>query len=132
MRFGLRAAAAAVMFISLHAPYPSWGANSISANFDGVYGGQATVNPALSSGSCGPFSMGKVIISKGNLRTEAKPDMPWVTGFITDDGYVQGSMARPGGARSPLNGRLKDGTISAGFIESASMCAWLIELKRES
>ena len=128
MRFSSQAAATAAMLL---APLPSLAANSVSPNFDGVYGGQATVNPALSSGSCGPFSMGKVIISQGNLRTEAKPDMPWVTGIITEDGYVQGSMAKPGGARSPFDGRLKDNTITAGFIESASMCAWLIELKRE-
>ena len=129
MRFAswIAAAVTAVVF----SPRLVQAADVVSAKFDGVYTGQATVNPALSAGSCEPFSVGKVVIIQGNLRTEAKPHMPWLTGLITEDGYVKGSMARPGGARSALEGRLSGGTISAGFIEAASMCAWLIELKRE-
>ncbi len=127
MRFAFWATAAAVLVT----PLLVQAADVVSAKFDGVYTGQATVNPALSAGSCGPFAVGKVIISQGNLRTEAKTDMPWLTGLITEDGHVKGSMARPGGARSTLEGRLSGDTISAGFIEAASMCAWLIELKRE-
>ena len=132
MRTGSWTAAIAVMFFSLFVLQQSRAADIVSANFDGVYSGEATVNQALSAGSCGPFSVGKVIISQGNLRTEARQDMPWITGLITEDGHVKGSMARPGGARSTFEGRLSGDTISAGFIEAASMCAWLIELKRGS
>ena len=106
-------------------------ANGVTDKFDGSYAGEASVNPALSSGSCGPFTVGKVTIKQGNLRTEAKPDLPWIIGIVTEDGYVQASMVKDGGARRPLDGRIDaNGVITAGWIDSTSNCTWQIELKR--
>lgn len=105
-------------------------ADVISPAHDGVYTGAAERNAALSGGSCEAIALGKVTIAQGNLRSEPSPSLAWITGIITEDGHVKGSMARPGGPRRPLEGRLTGDTISAGFIEPDAMCAWQIELKR--
>ena len=120
----------AVIVMGVFAPAVQ-AANTVSTKYDGIYTGQATPNAILSPAtSCEPLVVGKVTIAQGNLRTEAVPRVAWITGLITEDGYVQGSMARPGGPRSPLDGRLDGDAIIAGFMEAGSGCVWLIELKR--
>jgi hypothetical protein len=37
-------------------------------------------------------------------------------------------MTRPGHQAAALDGRLEDGVIAAGFIESESGCVWVIHL----
>lgn len=108
----------------------AFAANDISAAFDGAYTGTATRNTALSSGACEALPLGKITISQGNLRSEPSNTVAWISGIVTADGYVKATMARPGGPRGALEGRLTGDTISGGFIESASMCTWQIELKR--
>ncbi len=109
-------------------------ADVITPVHDGVYTATAERNPALSGENCQALALGKVTIAQGNLRSAASSTTAWLTGIITEDGHVKGSMARPGGPRRPLEGRLMGDTISAGFIESDAqantMCAWQIELKR--
>lgn len=105
-------------------------ADVISPAHDGVYTATAERNPALSGGSCQAIAMGKVTIAQGNLRSAPSSTTAWLTGIITEDGHVKGFMARPGGPRRPLEGRLTGDTISAGFIEPDTMCAWQVELKR--
>ncbi len=129
MRHHIWGAAAGLLLAST-----AFAADVISPAHDGVYSGAAERNPALSSGSCEAIALGKVTIAQGNLRSEPSPATAWITGIITEDGHVKGFMARPGGPRRPLEGRLTGDTISAGFIEpdaqGATTCAWLIELKR--
>ena len=108
----------------------AFAADTISAAFDGAYTGTAARNTALSSGSCEALPLGKITITQGNLRSEASNTTAWVTGIVTADGYVKATMARPGGPRGALEGRLAGDTLNAGFIEQDSMCAWQIELKR--
>ena len=107
-------------------------ATNVSAQYDGVYTGVAKPNPAVSvAGPCAPFTINKVTIRQGNLKSDAVTTAAAINGIITEDGYVQAKMALPGGAPSEFDGRLTGSTISAGFIESSSGCAWLVELKRE-
>ena len=96
----------------------------------GVYTAAAERNPALSGEGCAPSPLGTITITQGNLRSAPSPTLAWITGIITEDGHVKGFMARPGGPRRPLEGRLTGDTISAGFIEPDVMCAWQVELKR--
>ncbi|MBX7197804.1 MAG: hypothetical protein K1X51_00335 [Rhodospirillaceae bacterium] len=119
---------------SLFMTSTAFAADVISAAYDGVYTALAERNPALSSGSCEAIAVGKVTIAQGNLRSAPSSTTAWLTGIITEDGHVKGFMARPGGPRRPLEGRLAGDTISAGFIEpdaqANTMCAWQVELKR--
>lgn len=103
-------------------------ASNVSARYDGVYSGQAVAAPAMSTGACPSFDIGPVTITKGFLRSEKAPDRPSITGFITEEGYIQASMTSPDGTKKPLDGRLENGTISAGLIDAAGGCAWLVEL----
>lgn len=125
MRHHIRRAAVGLLFANA-----AFAADVISPAHDGVYTGAAERSPALSGGSCEAIALGKVTIAQGNLRSEPSPTTAWITGIITEDGHVKGSMARPGGPRRPLEGRLSGDTISAGFIEPDTMCAWQIVLKR--
>jgi hypothetical protein len=108
------------------------GATDVSAQYDGVYMGVAKPNPSLSTATapCVPFALGKVTISQGNLKADTAASAAAINGIITEDGYVQATMALPGGAKSPLDGRLERNLITAGFLDASSGCAWLVELKR--
>lgn len=127
MHFLRASAVAGTLLIST-----AFAADVITPVHDGVYTGTAERNAALSGDSCEAIPLGKIIIAQGNLRSAPSPSTAWVTGIITEDGHVKGFMARPGGPRRPLEGRLTGDTISAGFIEPDTMCAWQIELKRAS
>jgi hypothetical protein len=107
-------------------------AQNVSAQYDGVYLGVAKPNAALSTATapCVPFVIGKVTIARGNLKADTAASAAAINGIITGEGYVQATMAFPGGVKSPLDGRLENGLITAGFLDAGSGCAWLIELKR--
>lgn len=99
-------------------------ASNVSPKFDGSYTAVVEVVPWMSTGpACGPFPLSDVTISKGVIATAS------VRGFITEEGYLEASIVLPGGVSTPLNGRLDNGEISAGVIDTKSGCAWLVRLK---
>ena len=103
--------------------------SNVSARYDGIYTGKAFPTPGMSAPTCQPFEIPRVTIAKGFLRAGATSDEIRISGFITEEGYVAAFMTRPGGQKYPLDGRLEDGRISAGFLEPAAACAWIVELK---
>lgn len=111
--------ASAVLLLSLIAA-PAIAASGVTSAFDGNY--MAAVR--ASSGGCPAFDIGQVTIKNGALRSA--PGEPAISGFITEEGYVQATMNR-NGTTSALDGRLEDGMISAGYMDGT--CAWVVEMR---
>lgn len=99
---------------------PAFGFSGVSSAFDGVYLGAVRA----SAGGCPAFDIGRVTISKGALKSETGE--PAISGFITEEGYVQATLSRNGNT-GPLDGRLDNGMISAGYMDGT--CAWIVELR---
>ena len=114
----------ALAALSLTVSASTWAASNVSPKFDGTYTAIVETVPWMSTGpACTPFPLGDIAIAKGILTTAS------VRGFITEEGYLEASIALPGGGTTPLNGRLDNGEISAGAIDPKSGCAWLVKLK---
>ena len=118
------------ILLALTASVPVHAASNVSAKFDGVYEGAATPVPIAGAEGCTAFTLTEISISAGFLKTAKGTPGPMVSGLITEQGYVAAFLTRPGHQRSPLAGRLEDGVISAGLIESDSGCAWIVHLRR--
>lgn len=122
------------LICALSSANASQAASNVSARFDGVYSGWAIQTPGMSLPSCSPFQITRMTIAQGFLRSDEGIDQPittgLITGLITEEGYMAGFMARPGGVKHDLDGRLENDIISAGFIETETSCAWLVELSR--
>lgn len=99
---------------------PALGSSGVSSAFDGLYLGAVR----SSAGGCPAFDIGPVTIKDGALSSEA--GAPEIKGFITAEGYVQAVMTRDG-VTGPLDGRLDNGMISAGYMSGP--CAWIVELR---
>lgn len=99
---------------------PALAFSGVSSAFDGVYLGAVRA----STGGCPAFDIGHVTIKDGALRSEA--GAPEISGIITAEGYVQATLTRDGVA-GPLDGRLDNGIISAGYM--SGNCAWIVELR---
>ena len=99
---------------------PALAASSVTSAFDGNY--LAAVRS--SAGGCPAFDIGAVTIKNGALQSA--PGEPVISGFITEEGYVQATLNR-NGASGALDGRLDDGMISAGYRDGA--CAWIVEMR---
>jgi hypothetical protein len=65
------------------------------------------------------------------VSTGRSPGDPIASGFITEEGYFAAFITRPGHQRTPMDGRLVDGSIIAGIMEGDSGCAWVIHLDRK-
>ncbi len=111
--------ASALLLLCL-ASAPALASSDVSSAFDGVYLG--TIRS--SAGNCPAFEIGHVTISQGALHSE--PGAPAISGIITAEGYVQATLARDG-VSGPLDGRLENGVISAGYKSGA--CAWIVEFR---
>ena len=103
-------------------------ASNVTNKYDGVYTGTAQPAPGTEVKGCLMFSVGDVTIARGFLRTPKGADLPFVTGLITEEGYVAAFMARPGHARAAMDGRFDEDQIVAGFIEEDSGCVWVVHL----
>lgn len=123
MKFG-----AVVLTCALALASEALAASNVSARYDGVYTGKAFPTPGMSAPTCQPFEIPRVTIAKGFFGAGTASDDIRISGFITEEGYVSAFMTRPGGQKYPLDGRLEDGRISAGFLEPAAGCAWIVEL----
>lgn len=117
------------VLLALVAPGGAHAASNVSAKFDGTYEGAATPAPAISAAGCKPFIVSDIAISAGFLKSPKGSGLT-VSGFVTEEGYVSASLARAGRPSYPLDGRLEDGVISAGFIEVDSGCIWIVHLRR--
>ncbi len=102
-------------------------ASGISARYDGTYSG--TAEPASNPLRCAPFSVEQVSISNGHLKSPA--GAPEVKGFITEEGYVSGSLTRPNMKETPLDGRLQGDTIVAGYVDKDQDCDWVVKLHKQ-
>lgn len=118
------------LFLTLMAAPSVHAASDVRAKFDGVYEGAAMPVPAMGPAGCPTFTLSDVWITKGFFKKSVAAMGPVVEGFITDEGYVSAFLTRPGHQRSALDGRLEDGVLSAGFIESDSGCVWVVHLRR--
>jgi hypothetical protein len=107
---------------------PAGATSNVSSRYDGIYSGEATPAPDMGASSCASFSIGQVVISKGFLRTPKSADQPAIRGLITEEGYVAAWMTRPGYKRLALDGRLEANVISAGYIDEAQNCFWVVHL----
>lgn len=112
---------AAVLLALLAAP--AWAASGDFTGFDGTYVGSATPSTGAAD-VCAPFDLGRVTIDRGTLHSQ--PGAPIVSGFVTEDGLVRATMTR-GSAYGAMDGRVKDGIISAGYADDR--CAWTVELR---
>lgn len=104
--------------------------SDVSAKFDGTYAGSAVPAPNMGGSGCTAFAIHEVSIIKGILRSGRDQAQPKTEGFITAEGYVSAFMTRAGHLRSPLDGRLENDVIVAGFIELDSNCHWIVKLAR--
>lgn len=104
-------------------------ASNVSAKYDGIYEGAATPAPGLGTANCLAFPLTDVRLEKGFFKAARAGSNVSISGFITEEGYVSAHMARAGHQRSPLDGRLEDGLIVAGFIEFDSGCSWVVHLR---
>lgn len=117
-----------ITFAILLTAAPAFAGSNVSPKFDGRYAGSAQPVAGMSRDGCEPLDLKDVSIAKGVLRSAANAGGPTVGGFITEECYVAGRMARPGGKQYSMDGRLEDGVITAGFIEAESGCAWIVHL----
>jgi hypothetical protein len=120
------------LLVPLFALSAAHAASNVSAKYDGSYEGAATPALPMRTAGCPAFTLNGIAISNGFLKTPQGEAAYAVSGFITEEGYVSAFLARAGHVRSALDGRMEDGVISAGFIESDSGCAWIVHLRRRS
>jgi len=73
----------------------------------------------------------KAVITSGTLRSRKAPDQAFILALVTEEGYVTGTMIRPGGRRYPLDGRIDGDTMVAGSIEEDAGCDWVLQLTRQ-
>lgn len=109
---------------------PAWAASDVSPKFDGVYLGAAAVVSGMGVAACAPFDVGEVTISRGFVKPGTDAALPRISGFITEEGYLAAVMTRSGRPTFPLEGRLEDGVIVAGFIDTTENCYWTVHLRR--
>jgi hypothetical protein len=106
-------------------------ASGVTARFDGMYSGMAEPAANRASAHCAPFTVEQVSITKGQLKSPSGPASPRLKGFITEEGYVSASMARPNMKELALDGRLQGDTIVAGYVDEGQNCNWVVKLKKQ-
>lgn len=106
----------------------AYGASNVSSKYDGVYSGAAEPVTGMGAPNCPAFVIADVTIASGFLRTPQTTGQPTLSGFITEDGYLSAYLARPGRPRFPMDGRLENQTITAGFIDTEDNCYWIVRL----
>src|SRR5581483_12210626 len=102
---------------------PAAATSGISDRFDGIYAGQATPPPDRAMAQCPSFSVGQMHIAKGIVSTgsgnratrTSNTDEPVISGFITEEGFLSGTITLPQGERDTIEGRLEDGILVAGI-----------------
>ncbi len=108
---------------------PAIAFSGISAKFDGKYSGTAQVVEKTSASSCASQAIESVTIQDGKLKSNDSNVS--VSGFITEEGYLDASMKMASGARAELDGHLVEGsTISAGAIDNVAGCSWIVKLQK--
>lgn len=101
--------------------------SGISAKYDGKYRGTGEV-AVKSPAACAPVAFNDVTIKAGHLSSGSS-DLH-IDGFITEEGYIDASMKPADGAKAKMDGRLQGEAISAGAIDQASGCAWIVRLQK--
>lgn len=112
----------AALLISTSAPAFS----GISAKFDGTYKGTAEVVPTSSAPSCAPLALDQVNIKAGQLSSGSSA--LHVSGFVTAEGYIDAALKPVDGNKAKMDGRLEGDAISAGAIDQAKGCSWIVRL----
>lgn len=114
---------------------PAAAASEISPRYDGIYAGRAMPRPGTES-RCLSFNVDRVRISKGvvssglsGAQRASVGDTPVIRGFITDEGFLSGSIMLPGSEHDTIEGRLEDGVLVAGIVDDALGCAWVLRLR---
>ncbi len=100
--------------------------SGISAKFDGTYKGTAEVVPASSAPSCAPLALDQVNIKAGQLSSGSGALQ--VSGFVTAEGYIDAALKPVDGTKAKMDGRLEGDAISAGAIDPAKGCSWIVRL----
>jgi hypothetical protein len=83
-------------------------ASDVSYKYDGVYIGEALPAPTMGSPSCAAFEVREFEITKGILRTPVPSQGQSVSGFNTEEGYVQATLAHLG------HQKISDGCAAGG------------------
>lgn len=107
---------------------PAFAFSGISAKYDGKYRGTAAVNASTSAPGCTSYAIDGLNIKGGQLSSD-HADVA-VRGFITEEGYLDASIKPTGGAGAKLDGRLEGAEISAGAIDNATGCSWIVKLQK--
>ena len=109
---------------------PAAATSNVSARFDGIYDGEAVPAPEMGNPECLSFRVDGMVIRQGIFHSTSGAEQPVIGGFITEEGYVSARLARASHKAFPMDGRLEDGIIVAGFIAADEDCDWVLRLQR--
>jgi hypothetical protein len=131
-----------VLLSALFIASPVVAASGISPRYDGVYAGEATAPPGPpgSTRQCPDFTVERLRIAQGIVssgsagRTTRASNTgdPAIKGFITEEGFLSGTIALPGNDPDTIEGRLEDGVLVAGIMDHGSGCSWVLKLRAVS